>query len=241
MNSQEMFCKQLETLHQEGTVYAAEFAKKTETEPFEMGYQRWYSRALPLMKELAPERYAEFQAYYLRDPHGPEHRRWAYVIRDYILGREPSTGSIEGRKETTRCFTSQLAILKSVADRLSWMSLDTEDQAERGLQLDLLETARDLIKVEERAAGALAGTILEAYLRKLAAKHEVKLRKQSPSPAELVEALKTAKVLDVPAWSQCTWLADLRARNLKAEGQPLTKLQVRDLIDGTRWLITNVF
>ena len=203
---------------------------------FEEPYQSWYSRALPLMKQLAPDRYAEFQSFYLVDPRYPWGDTDAYVIQGYFRGKDSDAAA----EAAARCFKNQLAILKSVADRLSWMSLDTEDQAERGLQLDLLETARDLIKVDERAAGALAGTILEAYLKKLAAKHKVKLRKQSLSSAELVEALKTAKVLDVPAWSQCTWLTHIHARCLK-EGEAPTKLQVRDLIDGSRWLITNVF
>ena len=81
---------------------------------------------------------------------------------------------------------------------------------------------------------------MEAYLKKLAAKHQLKLRKQSPTVAELADALKAAQVLDVPAHSQLTWLAEIRSRSLK-EGETPTKLQVRDLVDGTRWLITNVF
>jgi len=257
MITEETARKQLETLHQEGTALVIALAEEKETEPFEVGYQRWYSRTLPLMKQLAPERYAEFQVYY----HGDPKRFWAlsgcYAIQDYILGRESSADAFDSREEAARCLTSQLAILKSVADRIPWMALDTEDQAARGLQLAELEAARDLIKVSERAAGALAGVVLTAHLRKLAAKHQVKLRKQAPTAGELVEALKAARVLDVPAWSQATWLAQIRERVTakeggnadfagakicpKTEGEAPTKLQVRDLVDGTQWLITNVF
>ena len=59
MITEETARKQLETLHQEGSAFVAAFAAEQETEPFEVGYQRWYSRALPLMKQLAPERYSE--------------------------------------------------------------------------------------------------------------------------------------------------------------------------------------
>jgi len=62
----------------------------------------------------------------------------------------------------------------------------------------------------------------------------------SPPPSELVEALKKAKVLDGQVWSQATWLADIHDRCLAA-GESPTKLQVRDLIDGTRWLLANIF
>ncbi len=56
-----------------------------------------------------------------------------------------------------------------------------------------------------------------------------------------VLSLKAVRILDVPAWSQATWLAEIRDRCLSPEGQAPTKPQVRDLIDGTHWLIMNVF
>lgn len=196
-------------------------------------YQTWYSRALPLMKQLAPDRYAEFQSFYAVDPRYAWRETGRHVIQDYLQGRGTYA-------QTMRCFTNQLDILKSVSDRLAWATPDTEEQLLRGQQLDLLESARGLIKIDERAAGVVAGSVLSAYLKQLAGKHHVKSRKSSPPPEEWVEALKEAKVFDVPAWSQATWLAEIQGRCYK-EGQGPTKLQVRDLIDGTRWLLTNVF
>src|SRR5262249_18884333 len=111
---------------------------------------------------------------------------------------------------------------------------------ERGLQLAFLETARDLIPINERSAGALAGTVLEAWLKKLAHKHRLKFRRHLPPLRDYIEALHTAKVLDIAAHSQAVWLAEINDRS-RAEGESPTKLQVRDLIDGTRWLITNIF
>jgi hypothetical protein len=188
------------------------------------------------MKALALDRYAEFQSFYLVDPRYPWADTDTYVIQDYFRGRE----SDDGGMDTVRSFKNQLAILKSVADRLAWSSLDTADQAERGLQLAFLETARDLMKIDERAAGVLTGTVLETYLKKLAATHKLRFRKQAPSIREYLESLKTAKVLDIAAYSQAIWLAEISDRS-RAEGEAPTKLQVRDLIDGTRWLICNVF
>ncbi|HEY1772645.1 MAG TPA: hypothetical protein VGH91_05575 [Gammaproteobacteria bacterium] len=257
MITDEIAKKQLDTLHQEGYVLAQALADEGEGaqkdggaeggkeqarggELFGVGYQRWYSRALPLMKQLAPDRYAEFQRCYNRDTKAGLHWSHDKVIQDYIFEYDKNSPVIT-RGQAHRSFTVQLAILKSVADRLTWMALDTEDQMSRSLQLSLLETARGLIKVNERAAGVMAGCVLDAYLKKLAARHQVRSRKQSPPLGELAEALKAAKVLDIPAWSQVTWIADLRERCWKAEGEAPTKLQVRDLIDGTHWLITNVF
>jgi hypothetical protein len=236
MITQDTARKQLETLHQEGSVLAKAFAEE-EAGSFEVEYQRWYSRALPLMKALAPERYAEFQRFYSRDSKMSVHWSRDQVIQDYFLGVE---GIEDTHEAAARCFKSQLALLKSVEDRLAWSSMDGTDQAERGLQLAMLETARDLIQVDERAAGAMAGTVLEVYLKKLAAKHKLSFRKHVPPIREIVEALKDAQVLDIATSSQAVWLAEINDRS-RAEGECPTKLQVRDLIDGSRWLITNVF
>jgi hypothetical protein len=211
-----------------------------ETTDFEGRYQSWYSRALPLMKALALDRYVEFQSFYVVDPRYPWGDRNAYVIQDYFRGRESVAGSFEPAEETTRCFKNQLAILKSVSDRLAWSALDSEDQAERGLQLALLETARDLMAIDARSAGAMAGKVLELYLRKLAAKHKLRFRKDRPPTREIVDALHAAKVFDIPVHAQAIWLAEIDQRS-RSEGEPPTKPQVRDLIDGSRWLITNIF
>ena len=242
MNTPDVARKQLDTLHQEGNALAEALAKDVEEKEvpsFAAAYQRWYSRALPLIEEWAPDRYAEFQRYYRRDPKIQLHWYHDRVIQDYLC-EQGKEDAVTSQQQALSAFTMQLTILKSIADRLEWMAPDTEDQAARGLQLEELEAARELIGIDERAAGALAGAVLEVYLRKLAAKREVKLRKQKPLTAELVEALKQAKVFDVPVWSQAAWLAEIHGRCLK-EGEGPTKLQVRDLVDGTRWLVANVF
>lgn len=243
MMTEEIAKKRVDTLYQEGVGLANALAgdeEEKEVESFGFEYQGWYSRALPLIKQLAPDRYAEFQRYYCRDPKADLH--WAHdrVIQDYLceLGKEDP---IISRAQAVRCFTMQLAIFQSVGARLEWMALDTEDHVGRSLQLAELETARDLLKISERAAGALAGTVLQTFLVALANKHKLKFRKHAPSSRDYAEALKTANALDVPVWSQCTWLAEIHDRCLRPEGEAPTKTQVRDLIDGVHWLITNVF
>jgi hypothetical protein len=239
MITEEVARKQLETLHQEGSALAKSFAEEKDAEPFEAAYQRWYSRALPLMKQLALDRYAEFQSYYITDPRYAWYDTGAFIIQDYFRDRNPDEDSV-ARQKVARSFTSQLALLKSVSDRLTWGQMDTTDQAERGLQLAFLGTARRLMDIDARSAGALAATVLETFFKKLTARHQLKFRKQAPPLREYIDALHTAKVLDIPVHAQATWAAEIADRS-RSEGEAPTKLQVRDLIDGTHWLITNVF
>jgi hypothetical protein len=118
--------------------------------------------------------------------------------------------------------------------------VDTEEQTERGLQLGFLDKSRKLMDVDIRSAGVLAGAVLEGYLRKLTAKHKLRFRKLAPPAREYVDALHKAGVLDISAHAQATWIAEIAIRSCSA-GEPPTKPQVRDLIDGIRWLISNVF
>ncbi|HEY3645423.1 MAG TPA: hypothetical protein VGM16_08805 [Gammaproteobacteria bacterium] len=239
MLTEETARKQLETLHQEGGALAKALAED-EVESFEESYQSWYSRALPLMKQLALDRYAEFQSFYVVDPRYPWGDTSSYVIQDYFRGRVFLSDEHDPIEKTARCLRNQLAILKSVSDRVGWAEMDTDEQTQRGLQLDFLETARHLMGVDERSAGALAATVLEGWLKKLAAKHRLKFRKQTPLLREYIDALHAAKVFDIPVHAQATWLAEISDRS-RAGGEAPTKLQVRDLIDGARWLISNVF
>ena len=239
MITEEAARKRLETLHQDGSALAKALTEDEEM-PFEDGYQCWYSKALPLIKSLALDRYTEFQSYYLVDPKYGWYNSGAFVIQDYFRGRDMLDENFDARGEAVRCFRHQLAILKSVAARLAWGQLDTDEQAERGLQLAFLETARNLMGVDARAAGALAGVVLENWLKKLCAKYRLKFRKQAPPLRDYMDALHGVQVLDIPVHAQAIWLAEIAGR-ATAEGESPTKLQVRDLIDGSRWLITNIF
>ena len=218
---------------------AAEIA--AEDSEFASGYQLWYSVSIGLMGEFAPERLEEFKSYYQPDRKRGDVTDSNYVVQDWLWGRGFEVdGSRYPWAAVGRCILNQVAILKAVKDRLAWQSASTTDHSRRGIQLDLLQIARDLIKVNERAAGVMAGRVLELFLNELAASHEVKLRKRFPPLRELFDALKDAGILDIPVHAQGIWAAEIASR-CRAEGESPTKVQVRDLIDTSHWLITNIF
>ena len=235
--------REVVALQEEGGELMAAFRQKRKSTPFEAQYQCWYTRALPLVRRLAPDRYAEFRSYYEIDPRRP-HGHWshAYVIQHYMKGIDPFVGDdYDIHQLTAVCFYNQLIIFDSLLARLDYTLADLEDQLQVGLQAAELEAARSLIKLSARSAGALAGVVLEAHLRRLVRKHRVKLRKQKPRLRDLADALKDAGILDAQAWSQLGWLADIRERCVQKQDVPPTKAQARDLIDGAHWLIKNVF
>jgi hypothetical protein len=85
------------------------------------------------------------------------------------------------------------------------------------------------------------GVVIEGHLQKVASSHGITVPKKNPTIAELNDPLKSAAVIDTPAWRKISFLADLR--NLcshKKEAEP-TKMQVEELIQGAEWLMKNVF
>ena len=78
------------------------------------------------------------------------------------------------------------------------------------LQDNEVVVARELIKVNLRAAGALVGVLIEGHLQKVASAHGVTITKKNPTIADLNDPLKAASVIDMPTWRKISFLADLR-------------------------------
>ena len=105
------------------------------------------------------------------------------------------------------------------------------------VQADLLdselEAASELLKHKfMRAAGAVAGVVLEKHLAQVCENHGVTVAKKNPSISDFNEALKSADVIDVPAWRFHQLLADIRNQCDHDKKQEPTAAQVQDLIAG---------
>ena len=96
-----------------------------------------------------------------------------------------------------------------------------------------LDAAKELAKHKfTRAAGALAGVVLERHLAQVCQNHGIKIVKKEPGIADLNNALKEANVIDLPQWRFVQHLADIRNlcdHNKKSEP---TVEQVDDLVAG---------
>jgi len=243
MSKHDLIRKELTALHDEGTTLLVDFQKDS-FHRFQYAYQDWYTRALRGVATLAPERLVEFRLYYEADPKRKGLTYGTFVIQDFIKGIAPSAvhhADFDCKRQVSVCFYNQLTILKSIGSRIGSILSDIEGELYADLKDSEISVARKLIKVSPRAAGALAGVVVEGHLQKVAAAHGVAVAKKSPTIADLNDPLKAAMVIDVPTWRKVGYLADLR--NLcshKKDTEP-TKEQVGELIDGTEWLIKNVF
>ena len=91
-----------------------------------------------------------------------------------------------------------------------------------------------------RAAGSLAGVVLEAHLQRVATTHNIKITKKAPTIADLNDPLKQDGVYETATWRKIGYLADLR--NLcshKKDVEP-TAAQVVELIEGVNWAVKTI-
>jgi hypothetical protein len=179
-------------------------------------YQSWYSEAKALIRQLLPDRLADFVGHYEK----PKSRKLmtldAYRIEDCVLGfqatRTGSSGELEkvvGQEVAIPHFQQQLAILKSAQKRFASSLFDIRQLVQADLFDSELDAARELARNNfGRAAGAMAGVVLERHLTQVCDKHAILIAKKMPTISDLNDALKAADIIDLPQWRFIQHLAD---------------------------------
>ena len=239
MNTKESIRNEIEAVYSDGQKMGGKFINKDKEQNFPFEYQEWYTRTCRVIRTLANERYSEFKSYYEIDPKRKDLGYRTYVIQDYMKHVVPSRSKypeFDSREKVVTCLSNQISILYSVLGNIETILESIDVQLFSELQDAELETAHQLMKVNLRAAGALAGVVIEHHLQKVTDNHELKIRKKNPTINDLSQLLKTESLIDTPTWRKITYLADIRnICSHKREVDP-TKEQVTELIDGANFL-----
>lgn len=211
---------------------------------FSETYQSWYSEAEILIKQLLPERLSDFVRYYEKPKTRKDITYENYRIEDYLQGLRVTRVSqlIVGPAAAIPHFQQQLAILNSVKARFESSLFDIRQLVQADLFDSELDAAKELNKHKfTRAAGAIAGVVLERHLTQVCDNHNIKITKKAPGIADLNNALKEASVIDVPQWRFIQHLADIRNLCDHDKGSEPTAEQVDDLIAGVMKITKTLF
>lgn len=211
---------------------------------FSEGYQSWYSEAREVVRQVLPNRLDDFVSFYKSKDKRRAVEYENYTVHDYLMGLKRTIGFdvIVEPKAAISKFTQQLLILKSAYELIDSKLIDLT----RVLQADLfdseIDAARHLNKNGfTRAAGAMAGVVIESHLQQICDDHNIKITKKNPGINDLAQLLKDNSIVDTPQWRGIQQMADIR--NLcdhKKTADP-TKDQITELIDGTAKIIKTVF
>ena len=211
---------------------------------FKDEYQAWYSGAKALVRQLLPDRLSDFTRYYEKPKSRKEITHENYTIEDYLQGLRVTLRSskVVGPDAAIPCFHQQLSILKAIRERFRSSLFDIRQLAQADLFDSELDAASELaVSKFTRAAGVLAGVVLERHLKEVCGNHGLTLRRKAPQISHLNDALKGGSVIDIPQWRSIQHLGDLR--NLCAhdkESEP-TLDQVKDLLTGVAKVTKTIF
>lgn len=215
---------------------------------FSEEYQPWYSEALAVLQQILPSRVDDFVAYYrpAKNRKTDSINYENYVIQDYLNGMSVTRGyektKVVGQDAAVPKFKQQVNIIEALQKTFESSLFDIRALLQADLFDNELDAAEELKKKGFlRAAGALAGVVLEAHLREVCANHNVAIKKTKPTIADFNDALKDAKVIDIPAWRNIQFLADIR--NLcdhKKDKEP-KDTEVDDLITCVRKVSKTLF
>jgi len=227
------FTKRLQK--QTGEKKAKEFVKALPR--FAKLYQAWYSEAKTVIRQLLPDRLEDFVRHYEKPKPRKDITYENYRIDDYLQGLSVTRGyektKVVGQDAAIPQFQQQLAILEAVKNRFESSLFDIKQLVQADLFDSELDAASALLKAKHfRAAGALAGVVLESHLGQVCENHKIAIRKKNPTIADFNDAMKQADVVEVAQWRFIQHLADIR--NLcshKKERDPNVE-EVGELIAG---------
>ena len=128
-------------------------------------YQVWYSRALRVVRDIVPERHAEFEAQYRHDGGWPTDATM-YKIEHFLSGIE--MGGYSSTEKALLRLGTQIGILEAATARLDDILFNIRGVLQADLFDSEIDAARHLKENGHlRAAGAVAGVVLERHLADL--------------------------------------------------------------------------
>lgn len=236
--------KQVTGLVASGDKLVSEVADSEDLEllEFRIRYQRWYSQALSVIRRFLPERLSEFS-----DLYSVEKRKeidfLTYSISDFLLGVSivRNGKKINSQSVAFSRIHQQVSILASVSARIDEIASGLLGVLAAELYDTEIVTARALLKVKHlRAAGAVAGVVLEHHLRKVCEAHGLATKK-TPSLSDYNDLLNNAEIVDLPNWRWLQRLTDIRNLSVHAKDREPTADEISELIEGVDKAIKVVF
>ena len=211
---------------------------------FKSAYQPWYSEAMAIVKILLPLRYQDFIRLYEKPKNRKEINKDNYVIEDYLSDTVVTAGFdkkvVAGPEAAIPAFEQQFHIVGAILNTLDSSLLDIRREVQAGLLDAELDKAALLAKNKQlRAAGVVAGIVLEKHLEQICERRQLKISRKTI--ADFNETLKKNEVIDFPDYRHIGLLADLYqlcVQNKKREPEPA---EIADLINGADKVIKSVF
>ena len=179
--------KEIDELVEQGTEMYNCFSKYIQArdiiliQPFLNNYERWYSKALLLVKQILPQRYDDFILKY-RNEKRKEINQSTYTILDALNVVIDKT-----RKISIECAAmplyQQIEIVKSCKLLFESEIYNMQVLLQAEIFDSEIDSAKHLLRNGFlRAAGAVCGVVIEKHLGKICENRGIVLKKENPVP-----------------------------------------------------------
>lgn len=211
---------------------------------FKREYQRWYSEAQAVIKQVLPDRLADFISYYEYPRVRKDISFKNYMVRDYLQGLQITRlGEVKvSGSAAIPEFFQQLNIVKAAKGALDSTLMDLKAVLQADLFDSEIETAGALAKAGYlRASGAICGVVIEKHLDHIRNNHRIKIAKRNPSISDLAQHLRSSDVITLAQERFIQSLADTRNVCSHAKGREPTKDEITELVAGTDRVLKTIF
>jgi hypothetical protein len=147
---------------------------------------------------------------------------------------------VAGPDAAIPAFEQQFHIIGGILSTLDSSLLDIRREIQAGLLDAELDKAALLAKNKLfRAAGVVAGTVLEKHLEQVCERRQFKITKKNI--ADLNELLKKNNVIDFPEYRYLELMAELYQLCIQNKKREPESMEVADLINGVDKIIKTIF
>ena len=214
---------------------------------FLISYQVWFTESCRVIGVVIPERLTDFKNLY-KVENRAEITDQTYSICDFLAGYSfsPQVASyrvfnhnipqIVGQK-----LSQQVAILSAVEKGFSSSLFNIRELLQADIFDSEIDVSKELLtKGFLRAAGTIAGVVLEKHLSIVAQGHSLTVSKVNPTINDFNELLKSSGTITQPDWRFIGYLADLRNLCAHNKTPEPTDTQVDELIQGVEKIVKTI-
>ena len=211
-------------------------------------YQIWYSSALVVVKQVLPSRLNDFIGFYeyplKRTNLTMMNFRVADAIRGHSLAKQNEWNENVEMAGWSTCYPlieAQCNILESAISYFTTSLHEIQQVVQADLFDSELDAARELNKKGfTRAAGAMAGVVLEKHFNTVIKSHVLTITKKNPCINDYNQKLKDENLIDIPTWRFIQRLGDLRNLCDHAKGVEPSRENIDELISGVDKIMKTV-
>lgn len=201
-------------------------------------FEIWYTESFALIKVVLPDRINDFSKMYYND----KTKNGLMTYFQHIPSMLDEWGDSTIIDQVKSVLDSQIGILKSCEKRFESSLFDIKQLLQADIFDSELDAARELSKKGFlRAAGAIAGVVLEGHLKQVCINHNIVIKKTNPTISDFNQLLKDNEIIETHDWRFIQRLGDIRNLCDHKKQQEPTKEEIEELIKGVEKIIKTLF